>query len=244
MERSKQIAIQFFKSLGYRAEAIPESSESRADVVAHDGEYEYIIEVKDRIDDPETIANQLTTISDGENQLSVRISPLDRSNRLDGILKFSGNQLKETPSKDTAFRLIWLHCNGIDDELQEVRTRNTFYGIVPVVPKESGNGCMCLYFDFNTAYLLPYVNGLFIATNRGLRLYINEFAPTVDRFRISRLINQMSGAVFDPAEIVATKEHIAFKGNMSRKDESAVLDGLEKQTGIRYRTARLKRHSF
>ena len=54
--------------------------------------------------------------------------------------------------------------------------RNTFYGIVPVIPKGSKNGFMCFYFDFNTAFTMPHVDGALIAAKGGLRLYINEFA--------------------------------------------------------------------
>ena len=48
----------------------------------------------------------------------------------------------------------------------------------------------------------------------------------------------LAGAVFDPVDIVANETHIAFRGNISRKHESHVLDELKKQTGTAYRTAR------
>ncbi len=233
MEHSKTIAIRFFESLGFTVADIPTSNEKRADVLANDGDHEYITEVKERLDDPETIASQLTSVSVGEEQVSFRVSPLDRSNRLDGIFKASGKQLKETPSSMTAYRLIWLHCDGLDAELQEIRARNTFYGIVPVIPQGCKTGSMCFYFDFNTAFMMPQVNGVLIAAKGGLRLYINEFALAVDRFRCSKLVRAVGDAVFDPTKIVANEEHIAFRGNVSRKDESVVLHELEKQTGIR-----------
>jgi hypothetical protein len=244
MESAKQITINFFKSLGFTAEAIPESTEPRAGIRANDGKHEYIIEVKTKIDDPKTLAKQLTAIDTEDAQLVMRISPLDYSNRVDAIFKFCGKQLKETPADSTPFRLIWLHCAGMDNDLLEVRARNTFYGIVPVVPVGSGNGCMCFYFDFNTAFMLPHVNGLLIVVRDGLRLYVNEFASSVESFRNSRLFDELRPAIFDPTEIVANEVHIALNSDISRGDENAVLNALEKQTGVRYRTARMNRHSF
>lgn len=246
MERSKQVAIAYFKKFGFcDVEAIPESDEKRADIRAFDTtKREYLTEVKDRIDDPETVASQLETISDGTSEVTFRVSPIGRSNALDAIFKNGGVQLDVTPCEPHAFRLLWLHCNGIDSSLQALRARNTFYGVVPVTPSTGEGGCMCFYFDFNTSFLLPHVNGLVIYEKDGINLYVNEFAHNADEFRECEMVSIMGDSVFDPKSIVANEEHIAFNGNISRKNESEVLKGLELQTGIKYRTVRMNHYRF
>jgi hypothetical protein len=244
MEPAKQIAFRFFSSIGFAPEEIPETNELRADIRAHDGDCEYITEVKEKLDDPETLACQISIRSDDDNNIGILASPLGRSNRLDGIFKTGAKQLSLTPTTENAFRLIWLHCEGFDAKHQVTRARSTFYGVVPVLPAGGENGCMCLYFDFNTSFMLPQVNGILISVNNGLQLFINEFAESADAFRSSKLCNILAGAIFDPTEVLEHESHIAFRGNISRKDESRVLDELEKQTGTRYRTARMNHYLF
>ena len=181
MERSKRIAIAYFEHYGFDVDDIPECDDPRADIRAFDStRREYVTEVKDRIDDPETVASQLETISDGKTEATFRVSPMDHSNSLDGIFKYGGAQLADTPSGPDAFRLLWLHCNGIDASLQSIRARNTFYGVVPVTPTNGGDGHMCFYFDFNTSYMLPHVNGLVIFEKDGIKLHVNEFAANAN----------------------------------------------------------------
>jgi hypothetical protein len=246
MERSEQIATQFFRQIGFAVEDIPESNEKRADIRAFDSiGNEYITEVKERLDNPETIAAQSKTILGGDTEFVFRVSPTGRSNRLDGIFKSAGDQLAQTPpSGKNAYRLLWLRCDGIDSGLKAIRARNTFYGIVPVAPNTAENGCMCFYFDFNSAYMLPHVNGLLILRDGGVILYVNEFSANVDGFRKSELVAKLGKSVFDPVDIRANDGHIAFEGNMTRKDDLEVLAALEKQTGIKYHTCRMQRYSF
>ncbi len=245
MDRSKHTAIEFFCSLGFDAHAIPESTEKRADVRAHDGDFEYIVEVKDKLDDPETIAAQTETFSVGDDDLTVRTSPLDRSNRLDAIFKGAAKQIHETPSRDHTYNLLWLCCDGIDAKLCGTRARNTFYGVVPVVPADSDDpGCMCLYFDFNTSYVLTSINGLIVVADRGLVLYLNEFASSAHQFRQSKLVRALGDSVFDPVDQIDTGYAIAFRGNISRRNENDILDAMEQQLGRRYRTARMNRYLY
>lgn len=141
MERPKLIARKFFEQFGFTVDDIPESDEKRADIRARDTtNREYVTEVKERLDDPETITSQLQSITDGDAEFTFRVSPMDHSNRIDGIFKSGGVQLQETPADHNAYRLLWLHCEGVDSELQEIRARNTFYGIAPVSANTDEDG--------------------------------------------------------------------------------------------------------
>lgn len=248
MERSKRIAIAFFDQFGFKVDDIPESNEQgakRADVRAVDSTgREYITEVKDRLDAPDTVKSQQKTISFGDKQFTFRVSPMDHLNSLDKIFKSGSVQLDQTPANPNAFRLLWLHCNGVDASLQAIRARNTFYGIVPVMPDAGEEGRMCFYLDFSSSFMLPLVNGLVIVERREMILYVNEFARNADAFRNSELVANMNEAVFDPMKIVAGGEHLAFTSDISRKNESDVLEALREQTGSKYRMSRMSRLSF
>ena len=94
MERSKRIAIAYFEQFGFDVDEILESDDPRADIRAFDSsQREYITEVKDRLDDPETVASELETIADGRTEATFRVSSIDHSNSLDAIFKYGGLQL-------------------------------------------------------------------------------------------------------------------------------------------------------
>jgi len=243
MERAKQRAVLILKSLGLTTESIPVSDEKRADLYGWDGTHQYVVEVKQRFDDPKERQEATDKMATGEAYDSTE--PHSFSNPLDRVMRYGLKQIDKTPKDDLSFNLLWLNAEGMDADLKMRRARNTFYGLVPVGPKwpHKGDVVNCFYFDYSTCRRLPNVHGLVLDDGDGVQLCLNEFSPSLDRFRKSILVERLGAAVVDPVKLAATGEAIALKSGIARKNEERVLAELERETGKRFFAIRLKRHA-
>lgn len=243
MERAKVIATRFFSGLGYSVAAIPEAGDKRADLDVHDGENQYIVEVKEKLDTGTQIT--YSTVDVGPSKIQVGREPHSRSNRLDGVLKHGNKQLNETPGADRAFNLLWLYTEGGNAEMTVRRALYTFYGVATLIPvSQSGNGVNCVYFDYSTAFAMPTVDGLIVVESNSHNLCLNEFSPNYSRFKTSRLVSALGAAVYDPLTFENRDGTIVLRSDISRKDEREVLNELERITGIRYTRIQMNRYTF
>jgi hypothetical protein len=243
MEHAKELACQYLDSLGLSVAEIPESVGKRADLRAIDDTAEYVIEVKQRLEDPVLREAHVQKMSVGE--IVNTTESHSYSDRLDGILKHGSKQIDETPKDCNAFNLIWFHAEGRDSDLKIRRARNTFYGLVPLLPlrQAASETVDCFYFDFCTSIRMPTVHGLVLVDEAGLQLCVNEFGTGVERFRRSSLVQRLHEGVLDPAVLEAQGDAIVFRSEISRKDERAVLVELERVTNQKFISIRLKRHA-
>jgi hypothetical protein len=243
MEHAKQVARHFFEEVGFEVQEIPEVDEKRADLDIYDGVQQYIIEVKEKLD----TGSQLTVLENSnlDTDRKVTREPHARSNRLDAILKHGRKQLVATPAKDDALRLIFLMFTGPNADMFVRRSLYTFYGIQDVIPRVgSGNGVNCVYFHNSFAFSSPCIDGLLLVENDGVQLCINEFSPTCDILRKSRLAVKMGEAVYDPATFDNDAGKIVLRSTLPRTNEREVLDELERFTGVRYSAITLNRYNL
>lgn len=243
MERAKRLAQMFFEEIGFSTRAIPEADQKRADLAVNDGEQEYVVEVKEKVD----TGSQLT-ISDLTElgpDCQITHEPYAPSNLLDGILKHGRKQLAATPSGGDALRLLFVLFTGPNAGMFVRRSLYTFYGVQDVLPPHGqGDGLNCVYFHNSFSFSSPGVDGLLLVENDSLQLCLNEFSPRCDALRQSRLVAKMAGAVYDPATFGADAGKVVLRSSISRTNEADVLDELERMTGIRYRTITLNRYNL
>lgn len=243
MERPKRIASNFFARLGYSVTSIPEADEKRADLDVHDGNDQYIVEVKEKIDTGSQIRLSKNPIDDSEHL--VGCEPFARSNGLDNVFKKTKKQLADTPSDDAAYQLIWLHTEGINADMMARRALFTFYGVTTLSPGAlRGNAVNCVYFDYSTAFAAPSVDGLIVVENDKLLLCLNEFSPRYLRFRDTKLVRVFGDAVYDPATFESREGTIVLRSNVSRKEKNEVLRELERISGIPYTIIEMNRYTF
>lgn len=126
MERSKRFAMGVLRHTGFQVEEIPEADAKRADLRVTDDNSTYLVEVKHKLDDPELVRDDAERMARGE--LVTRTTPIGRNNCIDGVIKVGRKQLDATPDEADAFRVIWLHLNGLDPDLQWKQALITFYG--------------------------------------------------------------------------------------------------------------------
>jgi len=243
MERAKLIARQFFEEFGFGVDDIPEADTKRADLDVNDGKQQYIVEVKEKLD----TGSQLSLLPNSYpgSERKITREPHAASNRLDGILKDGRKQLTATPAADNALRLIFLMFVGPNAEMFVRRSLYTFYGVQDVTPvSHEGDGLNCVYFHNSFSFSSPEVDGLLLMENDGLQLCLNEFSATCDVLRHSQLSRKMGAAVYDPAGFDDDDGKIVLRSAVSRTDERAVLDELERISGVRYNTITLHRYNL
>ena len=243
MERAKQIARQFFEELGFRVDDIAETDAKRADLDVNDGGQQYIVEVKEKLDTGSQLSVLPNSYPDSDRKITRE--PHAASNRLDGILKDGRKQLTATPAGDNAVRLIFLMFVGPNADMFVRRSLYTFYGVQDVIPvSHKGGGLNCVYFHNSFSFSSRNVDGLVLMENDGLQLCLNEFSTNCDVLRRSQLVRKMGAAVYDPAGFYDDDGKIVLRSTVSRTDERAVLDELERISGVRYNTITLHRYNL
>lgn len=243
--QSEQLAIQFLKEVGISVTKIPEEDEKRADLRASDGQCEYLVEVKEKLD----TGSQLNIEREETEHGSVVIArePLKSYSRLASIFKDGSRQLQATPKQNESFSVLWLHVQGMNADMLARRALYTFYGVANLSALRPDEGTVnCAYFDYSTASQMPNVDGLVIMEEMSLQICLNEFSPRYEAFKLSKLVTafESASAVYDPSIFDGSDGRIALRSKVPRKDEAVVLEAVFQQTGIRYIRVNLNRHTF
>jgi hypothetical protein len=246
-EIAKRVATNELSARGYRVDPIPEDKTKTADLLVTGRTSKYLIEAKDRRENPEVNERRQEHFAAGK--MFIDFDPVAYDTNICSTLRDAQEQLNETPNESGSFKLIWFHSPSLSPDHKYRRLFKTFYGhewLIP--PREHGNESVhCLYFGFNLSYELRDVEALILTQNGEMQICLNEFAKRIDEFRNSELCQTylQLGAVFDPKSAVENGEFIACTAEMSRKVPDAVLNALEAQTGIRYRVSpTLQHHTF
>ncbi len=222
--------------MGFNVEAIPETNEKRADLLASDAEARYIIEIKHKFEDQSLAREDAARMARGE--VVTRSESTGHRKRIIAILKHGRKQLDATPAARDAFRLLWFFTDGADHDLLQDQAYSTFYGRVYLVPKEppESEDKECFYFDYSAACSMPSVDGMILANNSGLLLCLNEHSERYADFRETSLCQQFAAekAVIDPVVLRANGKILACTSTGPRKDDNELLDELRTQTGILY----------
>jgi len=245
MEPTKEFALKVLRNLGLDASEIPVCDEKRADLKATDGEVTYLIEVKEKLDNPD--GARYETWKSGQTEIRVRVDSHSRTSSIANKLNEARQQLDSTPSLPDTFRVIWMHVHGTHVRSRARQALCTFYGLVHLIPHSGKQVPMhCFYFDYNTAFDMPTVHGLMLIENDEPLLCLNEFAHNESNFRHSSLVQEFSqhGAVYDPIERVKSGQAIALRSNVPRKDEAVVLEELHRETNDHYSVLRMNQYSY
>ena len=162
---------------GFRVEYLPEEVGRTADLKVSENVYTYFIEIKTKWDDEEKAHG------DREELLTKgvinRKESLRSRNRLSGIIKHGAKkQLRDYPSSDRSFKLMWIQCAGNDPVGQMERVRATLYGIVYLGRRGHAEFQLCYYFDFNEFFNLKNeLDAVIVESDKDAQLCINSFSP-------------------------------------------------------------------
>ena len=244
MEFAKQHAFDILTALGCEVDDIPTSSNGRrADLRATVDSASYVVEVRQKNDNFDLLAEHSDRMAAGE--VVSRSESTGYNNRFAAILKDKNDQILQTPSDPNEFRIVWMYVNGIDKDLHWKRAFATFYGFVQLIALDPPNDSVtdCFYFDFSAARSLPTIDAMILTDGDDLQLCLNEYSHHLLEFVKSPLPKHFANGIVDPIALAKSDSIIALRSDISRKNEDAVLNALFEQTGTRYTTLRPEQHS-
>ena len=242
MEPSKELAIKLLETLEFTVEEIPETEDERADLMVSDDVDSYVMETKDKSDvqEPDWHTDALK-----KGEVAHDAQPTTQNNRIDGVFVKARDQMDQTPTKESAFHVIWFQADGRDKQLIWDRAFATFYGTVDLIPVggKKAKYQPCYYFDYATSYRIPTVDAVILSDGRYLQLLLNEFSPKLDAFRRSKLFSEFGDSLADPSKLEADGEIIAFRADMPQKNDEPILAAILESTGTKYKAVRMVRYA-
>ncbi len=210
------------------SEKIPETTHRTPDLVAHDDEHSYLLEVKSRTDDTE-LTSKL------RKRGSVRrTTPIAWTNTAAGILQDAVKQLRAANTTDE-LQLVWICIRsrlGRETALAE-QLRHTLYGISRV--HGTGRACTtppCFFFHDSVFFRCRELVGVVLDIGRGGMLCVNPYAERVTDLRKSRLGVFLRRNTFDPFEPEHESSYLIADCNIDRRRSDLVLQYVSAKYGI------------
>ncbi|MFN7966189.1 MAG: hypothetical protein U0V87_10930 [Acidobacteriota bacterium] len=158
-----------------------------------------------------------------------RLATADREvmywNGIDRVIKEKTEQLRQTPGQPDAFRVLWLSAlHGDGDFIMNVGTR-TAYGLQDLLvqtSREMPYAKPCFYYNRNTFYAVPELDGIILVNQTGGQLCINGFSPRCNLFRGTALARVFPpNTVLDPEVWERDGRAFILDGEMDRTDPKA-----------------------
>jgi Holliday junction resolvase len=216
------IALQL-ERLGFTVTAVlPFSGRLSPDFVAEKAAERFVFELKERVDDPDALAEERARLAAGE--LVPFAESAGRNKGVSEKIRYGAKQLQAHDLIGTGFRLLWLHAGGRNPEVQFEQFRATLYGMTHIVAPELARTTRCYYFGHSEFFRLrEHLAGAVISTLTQLQLCINALFPQVSEFRKSALVETFSKGLLDPDRLEREGNAFVADCDIDRKDEAAVL---------------------
>jgi len=228
------------ESFGFTAVKIDETNEKICDYRVSDikdPHFSCIIEVKDKED-----SKHFKQVNEKaqKNGMSFKAYALNRSNTLSGIIEEAAVQLKQTPSDEHEFSIMWLSCLGQDWEYVLEQAFLTLYGLAELQVFDKKYQMMgtkdCFYFNYNDFYKYPHVDAAILVGPKTWKLCLNTFGKRYEKLKQTRFYSLFKDKI-DPDELEKQGSAYVMDSAADRKKESEVQDFIYKKYG--YRVSRI-----
>ncbi|MBI1965493.1 MAG: hypothetical protein HYS46_04520 [Betaproteobacteria bacterium] len=180
----KSAIIRLLNEHEFEVSEIPGKRDSKTpDLYVIKDNAHYIIEIKSRQDNIERTTAERAAFVRGE--VVSKSETINRTNAVSAIVGDAIDQLRTYPASAHSFRLIWLHADGRDAELQMMQFRGTLYGLTHIYDMtEEHDNRECYYFGFNDFFRYKDVlDGAILTAGLKLQVCINDLSPNATRFR-------------------------------------------------------------
>lgn len=220
--------------LELNVEKIPESDTKTPDFLVTDGEYEYLIEVKEKEDNPDIkVARESAFSADELFKIS---ESLAAKSVHQNVVRDGQKQIKAYATNNATLRILWVHCTGLIYDATFEQLISGLYGsetVVDVSSKESS--CQtCYYFGFSQFY--KYKDSIDAVVVSGVdgttSVCINNYSPRYAQVIDSMLVKSMKKGIRDPAAEDRDGTALFVDANIDRKKPGEVLSFLQNKYGI------------
>lgn len=222
------IVKRFLESLGYAVQKITEDESESPDFLVSDDQSSYVLELKTKFPSVEEIKSRRCVLDSGEIHL-IHERVINK-NRLSGIVKKAGDQLRRCQSGDL-LHLVWLLATGHLAELRMLQFEATLYGWSPIV---SSQGSSDAFFFYNSDFYRyrEILDGAIVSTESEARLLLNPLSPRYALLKASSLTKHLGSAVVDPVELESCGKAFIVDSDVDRADRDAVLSYLRGKYGV------------
>lgn len=233
MNESESFVRDILVDKGFQVERIPRKETKTADWLVSDERFSYVVEVTSKAPDAEW-QRLLRRSTEAGHASETR--PLEYSNLLDGILGKKAEQIRNTPTAQDAFSVIWIDSTPGASNLLRGILKRTLYGISVVAdrrPNSTFGAAECFYYDHFLYYKHRDINCTISGDAQGLQMFVNPLCASASQFRLSALYELFAddNAVVDP-ERSSENAEICLELGVDRSSEESKLESLSRKYGI------------
>jgi len=220
--RTEKIVRRWLVSLGLKVQQIEEDATKTPDLLVSDGTCKYLIEIKDKLPDPEIMRQRERVLHSGE--IWNEEAPLDYNKRVSEVIRKGVTQLSSFDRELVDFRLLWLHARHRYEDMQLQQFQATQYGTIDLLDLAESSTRPCFFFTFSEFYRLRIErDGAFVAADDKNLLCLNIHSPRFEKLKNSQLCKLLRG-ICDPIALEQTGDAYIAGCEVSRNDRAAVLE--------------------
>lgn len=219
---------------GFSVSRVPRGSGRSADFFVRDDQHSYLVEVthKQVAGDFGDYLRELS--SNGYASLTRSI---ERSNRLDGIVRDKALQLAQTPANPD-FRILWITADAEDSAHMVEMLFRTLFGVASLCALGNSSGLFkqpqfveCFYYDHFSFYHHRALDGVAFSSDEHVCLFPNPLAHTAASFRSSGFCQAFAvrSGLVDPDVLALDPDTLALDLEADRTSEKA------KQVAVRHK---------
>lgn len=224
----KDTISDLLRGWGLEAEQLKERDEPTPDLLAAYQAERYIIEIKSKRDNEELLRGEAELLAKGE--VVKHFEGAGHRGPIARVIKRAIKQIRNLPPRDSDFRLLWLHAEGLRRKLQMQQFHGTLYGTTDIVDLE-GPTRPCYYFYHNELYKFRgELDGVILTDGDEGKLCLNNFSPRCESLRQSFLAGSaFKHGICDPQALERAGNALIADGSEERRDSDAVIRFLQKK---------------
>lgn len=223
--------VKMLESLGFQVEKLKRRPNSRTADLLVTKDQRYLIERKERRDDPVQVADARERLLRGE--LVETSDTAGYKNRVSGIIRSGVEQLRSHHDVEHDFGLLWLHSAGDCPGVKMRQFRATLYGMTNITDLEGDSYHRPCYYFYNSDFFRyrDALDGAILSAGDQAQLCINNLSPRAAALRDSDLAKAFAGRVLDPEAEQARGEAYVADTDADRRDPEVVLQYLRQKYG-------------
>jgi len=230
-DQLKNAVTRLLESWHFHVRQLERTPNSRtADLLVTQNE-RYLIELKQREDDPVRLATARAQLDRGE--IAETSDTVGYKNRVSGIIRSGVDQLRSHRDITRDFGLLWLHSAGAHPDVKMRQFLGTLYGTTNIIDLEGDQYHRPCYYFYNSECFRyrADLDGVILSGGSEAQLCINSLSPRAVTLRGSELAKAFAYGVLDPDAKEAAGEAYVADTDVNRHDREAVLQYLRQKSG-------------
>lgn len=242
---SEKFVKQVLEEMSFKVDKIDEGKEKSPDFFVSSKDEQYIIEVKEKKDNPEHVELAKLTKSGKFSTIEIDIT---QTGVIDRIISHAKKQIASYVDDSKTFRLAWFVCTGLHSSAHIETIINSLYGSVYMWDLENKywDKTTPICYFYNHSKFFRYKNDIdavIVGDTDSAKLCINPFSPRYDDFKNSELAKRLEEGIIDPVSEEKRKTALIADCECNRNDLDKVLLCLNKKYDTTFKPFPMKYYS-